>query len=208
MTGQPGMEWAESLTWVEVPVAEDGGEDHIGSRSDVRAYVGWDLQPDRVTPVAVVLRNADGSAVSPAQWRRLKSSEIIDAARNMLRLSGEIGSWPPELWLAVGAVRQLLTGSSMDPPFSPEERAAAEVMLAALGDDDAPRDRKYGPEHYRLVGQLYDAAVAASDPQPVQAVRRAMRRTFPDLKETTVRGWIRTAKERGHITTRARKSRG
>ena len=81
-------------------------------------------------------------------------------------------------------------------------------MLAALGDDDAPRDRKYGPEHYRLVGQLYDAAVAASDPQPVQAVRRAMRRTFPDLKETTVRGWIRTAKERGHITTRARKSRG
>ena len=178
------MAWVTTLAWLEVPVARDGGEDHIGSTSNVRAYVGWDLRADQAAPVALILRNRDGRTVTPAQWRGVKTSEIIEASRYLLRIAGTIAGWS-------------------------EETAEASSRLLTIAGDEQPRASKYEPEHYRQVAELYNAAVQASDPQPVQTVRRMMRQELglPNLKETTVRGWIRTAKARRHITTRARKPR-
>ncbi len=175
--------WADRLIWLEVPVNANGGEDFMGSKSPVRAVVGWQVTSRQAVPVAVTLRRTDGEAVSPAMWRRLKSSEIIAASRDLLEATG------------------LLAQFSGDP----ELREAGSRLLATMGEK--PAAARYRPEHYAWVAAIYTKAVRAADTQPVQAVRREMRDVFPDLSETTVKGWIRTARKRGLITTSARKSR-
>lgn len=178
------MVWADELIWLEIPVNEDGGEDYPASKSPVRAHVGWQVTPSRAVPVAVVLRRTDGEAVSPALWRRLKSSEVIAASRNLLEATGHLA--------------ELLSGD-------PEQLEAGRRLLDTLAE--RPPSTRYGPEHYARVASIYTTAVAAADTQPVQTVRREMRADFPDLSVTTVKGWIRTARKRGLITTRARSSR-
>lgn len=183
------MAWADDLLWVEIPVNADGGEDYMGSPSTLRAYVGWDLHLDPATPLAtpvsVTLRNTDGAPVTPAQWRRVKTSEIIAASRTFLTLVGEIGQ-------VIGDARE-----------------ASRAILRALGDVSEPEPRRYGSDHYRRIADLYNTEVASANPQPVQTILRELHKTIPGLKETTLRGWLRTAKARGHITkaTRARKPR-
>lgn len=197
----PDMAWTDDLLWWDVPVAADGGEDHIGSPSTLRAYVGF--QSGTATPVAVMLRNTDGRPVTPAQWRKAKTSELIEACRDGLRIAAEIGSLSPDVF---AALTRLFTGTPAE-ALTSDARAEAAALRAALSDDPKPKARKYPPGHYRRVADIYNAAVE-SDPQPVQAVRKAMRHEgFPELPETTVRGWIRTARDRGYITKRARISR-
>lgn len=177
-------DWHHALDWWEIPVAEDGGEGDAAS--PVWAHVGWDVGPEHLTPVALVLRRLDGAPVSPALWRRMKSSEIIAASRARI----EVGA-------------RLLALSAND-----DDRAGSAWALGLLSDE--PRgagSTKYPPGHYERVAAIYDAAVRAADTQPYRAVRVQMRDAFPDVTETKVRGWIRTARQRGLITTRARKGR-
>jgi hypothetical protein len=180
------MKWSEDLIWVDIPVGADGHDGRPGDDT-LTAYVGWQ-GGDRLVPVAMILRSTNSERLTPAQWRRLKPGEIISASRDQL----EGGA--------------LLLSMSNDT----DDRAGARALLGAVppGRATGTGDRD---QHYAEVGRVYMEALKMSDTQPVQAVRTYFRKRYPErfatLKDTTVRGWVRTAKKKGYITATARPSR-
>lgn len=181
-TRNTGPETRSERFDVVVPLADDGSPTGYlpsdGHPSDWLVRVEFTVTPGRMWPSSAALVSTTEAAVTADMWRRVRIGDAISEARVQV-----------ELWGAVGA----LLGDS--------------GLSDLVEDDDARTGRRYAPEHYREVGEVYNRAVDGGDAQPVQQVRRAFRTRYPDLSETTVKGWIRTAKARGYITRTARQPR-
>lgn len=169
---------------VDVPIGPDGGEG-IPGKTEWVARVHWDMAFDRLVPVAVTLLSEAGGPVTPEQWRKVRPAEIIRAATDLV---------------TAGALLATLSADEA-------QREAAEVLV----DLAAGTERGLGDAHYREVARVYALAVSTGDKAPRQAVRRHFRRQYPErfgaLKETTVRGWVRTAQGKDYIKQTARPRR-
>jgi len=168
-----------NLEWTEVYLNTDGGE---GNRGDTEwvARVGWKITKDALVPCEMTLANLNGRPVTPAQWRRVKPAEIIAASEAQIGIMALLGTW-----------------STDESHHKPARR-----LLELVDGADAA-----GDERYLDVARIYSAAVGRGNKQPVKAVIRAFADRGHPVKESTVRGWIRTAKQKGYITETARPSR-
>lgn len=174
---------------VSVVLREDGGpREHLADvdrepePSEWACRVTWNLAKDAAHVRAVELLAPNGESVTPKTWRWVRLGEVVQASRDVLEAFGHIGL------------------------LSPQTREVSGQMLAALAGD---RDRSgYSPEHFSAVADAYNLAVSLGDRYPVRATRRALTEAMRwEPSEATVKGWVRTCKARGLITTTARPSR-
>ncbi|GAA2520291.1 hypothetical protein [Rarobacter incanus] len=180
---------SEQEDWPLIPIDEDGGEAPPSADTELALRVEWTLTHGQLKPSSITLVNTRGGAVTPEQWRHIKIGELVQASRYLLAAAGH-------LW-------QLST-----------DDATAHLHAKQLIDLAEPKSTSrsgYPDAHYREVAEIYSGAARTQDTQPVKAVRREMRQRYPNLysqlKETTVKGWIRTAKAKGYIAQTARQQR-
>lgn len=165
----------------EVPVDERGSPTEPPGSFLVEVELS--VRGVSIVATRLSLSSTDGGPVGPDEWRVVKIGTAIRAARERLEGALDAG-WYDE---------------------DPEARAWARLLRTAMRLDDDPN-----ASLYVRVASVYTAAVRSGDSSPVQTVIRAMRSDYPRLKESTVKGWIRTARVRGYIATetRARPARG
>lgn len=177
---------------VWVVLREDGGPreylrdvDREPEPSEWACRVTWHLGEGAGRVHAVELLAPDGEPITPTRWRWVRLGEVVRASRDALDALGHLGQ------------------------LSPQAREIAGQLLAALtlaGERD--RSGGYTEEHFSAVADAYNVAVSLGDRYPVRATRKA----FTEAKgwepsEATVKGWVRTCKDRGLITKTARPSR-
>jgi len=170
------------LESIDIHLSPDGGEGQAGE-TEWLARVHWRVTPEGVVPVGMTLLNTAGLPITAEQWRRVKPATVLRASHDLVEAMALLGSLFPE---------------------QADRDAAAHLLDVVTTTNERSG---YGEDHYRAVALVYSRAVKAGDKAPVQAVRRHFRKGYPDLKESTVKGWIRTAKARGLITETARRRR-
>ena len=83
--------------------------------------------------------------------------------------------------------------------------ADPEKVQELLKDFDRPKPGRppHRPELLRLIGEWYQQAESAGDRAPAKAVHRQLAKFLKrrDLKASTVRSWIKAARDRGHFDT-------
>lgn len=183
------MDWSGDLEWIRVPIdPETGEDDYLGSESPLVAFVGWklDMDPVSAVPEATVLRRLDGR-VTAGDQRLAQWSKVIAASRDLLEAS-----------------------TLMHSLADPEVRAAARAAGEALREKARTGERAttgWSDAHLEQVARIYNDAVDRGR-SPTAEILRVFRAEYPTLKDTTVKGWIRSARRRPGIhMKRARQPR-
>ncbi|UKJ63501.1 hypothetical protein H1Q78_17960 [Cellulosimicrobium cellulans] len=189
---------------VHVPLHPDGTPTgylpSAANPAEWEVHVTWSEEGPRMWPSSVALVNTTGKPVTPEAWRRVKVGQAIRAARmqvdtlpTLLAFLGD-GAASVGDWETAGTARRL---------------AGEEAARLARFDGRRPQGA-YDEEHYRDVGRVYTRLVDRGETQPVRQVLAEFHERggpYADLRESTVKGWIRTAKAKGYITRTARPSR-
>lgn len=181
--------------WVALPPGEhlDWDEADGPCPTPYMARVTWRIGDGTAVPVGVELRSTHGEPIKAAAWRSVQVGQLIDLTRKFAR------GWATGLGI-VALYQQ-----------DSETLARAKATERALA---SPRKRgappKYASDHYRRVAEVYNAATALGDPNPVRAVAKAFAEEFPGVTKPDdyrPKAWVRTAR-RKHLITDRKDDRG